>query len=281
MRLLPVSRSSLQLLLRLSSSPSSRFTLVHSLPNLARHAFYCRRNLAMLERVEKRVFSTAAEQQEELGLEEEMKEVTGVDEAATERDNDSDLESGLASEGDSDESANAKKQKATEDEDGEGGKGDDIDVMPPSTVPFTMTIADVLSNPIYLYSLDPKKHACVVCPGPKKLFKTQERINVHLQSSGHNRRLRRFVEAAGQPGVDQNVDPRAIVTRAYVAPPPSLKHQKIAAIRAANKEKKLRQLQEKKKYRAEKQQRLILEAAERGEEIKPKAQKKKKKKKQK
>ncbi|KZT22050.1 hypothetical protein NEOLEDRAFT_1244201 [Neolentinus lepideus HHB14362 ss-1] len=220
----------------------------------------------MFKRVEKRI--KKAEQDDELGLDDEVKEALGLNTVDTDSDeSDSDSESELASE----ESANTKKRKRAEDDDGEqdddneqdddeeNEQGEDESESDeeddPNAVPFSMSIVDALSNPTYIQSLDPEIQACIVCPG--KLLKHPKMIEVHVASGVHTRRFRRLVEAASQPGVDMNGDPRTLVSTAPLRRPVSAKSkraEKRTARLVAIEEKRRRQKEAKRKALKRKEQ---------------------------
>ncbi|TFK49966.1 hypothetical protein OE88DRAFT_1661429 [Heliocybe sulcata] len=232
----------------------------------------------MFKRVEKRI--KKAEQEEELGLDEEMKAALGLNNVDTDSDeSDSDSASGSGSEADSgdDDGGNTRKRKRAEDDDGEDQDSEDEegeeeedesadeedgDDVPPNTVPFSMTIADALSNPTYIQVVDPEIQACIVCPG--KLLKNQKMTDVHLASGGHKRRFRRFVEAASKDGIDKNGDPRTIVSSKPLPPPIPAKSQRAEKRRArlaAIEEKRRRQRDARRKAKAQKEQKRKAETA--------------------
>ncbi|KAH7884411.1 hypothetical protein F5I97DRAFT_1450679 [Phlebopus sp. FC_14] len=130
----------------------------------------------MFKRVEKK--RKKREEEEELGLDDDMKEIMGL--------NDSD----------SDESdSGSESDRRTSDEEhvhpGDQGDGDEeeagseeIDEQPP------MPVHEALKNPIYLISLDPTIYGCILCKG--KLLKNAEMAVVHKDATAHKRRLERF-----------------------------------------------------------------------------------------
>ncbi|KAF8843723.1 hypothetical protein BDN67DRAFT_963897 [Paxillus ammoniavirescens] len=128
------------------------------------------------------------EEEEDLGLDEDMKEIMGLhDTDSDESDSDSD------SEGDSEDSSpdgvNAdggmemgmvggdKDDEMTSEEEG-------IDEEPP------MSVAEALKNPVYLISLDPTVHGCMLCRG--KLIKSAGMAAAHKNAIAHKRRFERF-----------------------------------------------------------------------------------------
>ncbi|KAI6108039.1 hypothetical protein F5141DRAFT_1120303 [Pisolithus sp. B1] len=100
----------------------------------------------MFKRVEKR--RKRRDEEERLGLDEETKEILGLNET------------------DSDESD-------TGSESGEDDRAGD-DLLSP------ISIEEALKNPVYLISLDPTVHGCILCKG--KIIKNAEMAVVHKGS---------------------------------------------------------------------------------------------------
>ncbi|KAJ7707462.1 hypothetical protein B0H17DRAFT_1325299 [Mycena rosella] len=135
----------------------------------------------MFKRVEKR--RRKQEEEEDLGLDEDMKEVLGI--------NDTDSEE---SDSDSDDSESEAEEDAGEGEaggdngEGEGedssDEGDDDAEEPP------ISVAEALRDPVYIVSLQPDVKACIVCPG--KVFKSADILTLHRASKAHERRWRQF-----------------------------------------------------------------------------------------
>jgi hypothetical protein len=117
----------------------------------------------MFKRVEKR--RRKKEEEEELGLDDDMKEVLGVqDTDSDESDSDSEeSDTGIEKAGESD--ANEE-----ENVDGESSDGKDIE----------LSVEDALEDPVYLVSLELDTKACIVCPG--KVLKHPKMIEVHKAS---------------------------------------------------------------------------------------------------
>jgi hypothetical protein len=121
----------------------------------------------MFKRVEKR--RRKKEEEEELGLDEDMKEVLGMqdtdsDESDSDSDSDSASDHGIGSD--------AGIEEATE-EDGDGGDSEAGN--------HEISVEDALEDPVYLVSLEPDRKACIVCPG--KLLKHSRMIEVHKTSN--------------------------------------------------------------------------------------------------
>jgi hypothetical protein len=145
----------------------------------------------MFKRVEKR--RRKKEEEEELGLDEDMKEVLGMqdtdsDESDSDSDSDSDSERGLdigneddgGDVGDSEEEgAEISADEGDEDAEENGAKTPELSVQ------------DALDDPIYLVSLEPDIKACIACP--TKLLKHPKMIEVHKASNVCTSRLKLFV----------------------------------------------------------------------------------------
>lgn len=143
----------------------------------------------MFKRVEKR--RRRKEEEEELGLDEGMKEVLGMqdtdsDESDSDSDSDSDSEKGF----DAGTEAGDEEDDGSEEE-GEGGEGKEMGGS-------ELSVEDALEDPVYLKSLDPDIKACIVCPG--KVLKHPKMIDVHKASSVctpqkilHSKQLSRFM----------------------------------------------------------------------------------------
>lgn len=125
----------------------------------------------MFKRVEKR--RRKKEEEEELGLDEDMKEVLGMqDTDSDESDSDSDSEQGFDTGNEED-----GEDKGTETRADEGDEDSDESV---ARTP-ELSVQDTLEDPIYLVSLEPDIKACIVCP--TKLLKHPKMIEVHKASS--------------------------------------------------------------------------------------------------
>ncbi|KZT40022.1 hypothetical protein SISSUDRAFT_1044813 [Sistotremastrum suecicum HHB10207 ss-3] len=158
----------------------------------------------MFKRVRKRQQRKAKE--EELGLDDEAKEVLGLndtdsDESDSSSGKDSDPESGSEAE-DSNElpKQDTKASGSSEvDEEENSGSDDESDEDEPLPGHF-VSISTALDNPIY--ELTTTVSSCVTCPGV--LLKNPRMIQVHITSNNHTRRAKRFVRTvqANLKGVD-------------------------------------------------------------------------------
>ncbi|PPQ95738.1 hypothetical protein CVT26_015864 [Gymnopilus dilepis] len=121
----------------------------------------------MFKRVEKR--RRKKQEEEELGLDEDMKEVLGIqetdsEESASDTDSDSEGEDGFAL-GEEDEELEgadlgAEEEAGSEEEDDEQGEDEDPNI----------SVGQALDEPIYVVSVLPDIRSCIVCPG--KLLKS-------------------------------------------------------------------------------------------------------------
>lgn len=132
----------------------------------------------MFKRVQKR--RQKKEEEEELGLDEDMKEVLGIqDTDSEESDSDSDDESSLGNhseeELDHSEDEEAGQEELGSDAENGADSEDDSSQEPP------MSVKEAIHDPIYLVSLEPDVSKCVVCPG--KLLKGSKMIQLHRTSN--------------------------------------------------------------------------------------------------
>lgn len=124
----------------------------------------------MFKRVEKR--RKKKEEEEELGLDEDMKEVLGMQDTDSD-ESDSDSDPSLTDQGAEDstgelpEAENEGEDQSEEDDDKEEGP--------------TVTVQEALQDPVYLVSIQPDVKACIVCPG--KLLKGARMVQLHRKSN--------------------------------------------------------------------------------------------------
>lgn len=121
----------------------------------------------MFKRVEKRRRKKVEE--EELGLDEDMKEILGI------HDTDSD-----ESDSDSDQSYAGDVENVQEDLSDRGGFAEDLESDHDEDEEHIITVQEALRDPIYLVSLQPEVKACIVCPG--KLLKGVKMVELHRTS---------------------------------------------------------------------------------------------------
>ena len=132
----------------------------------------------MFKRVEKR--RRKKQEEEELGLDEDMKEVLGIqetdsEESASDTDSDSEGEDGFAL-GEEDEGLEgadlgAEEEAGSEEEDDEQGEDEDPNI----------SVGQALDEPIYVVSVLPDIKSCIVCPG--KLLKSAKMVQLHRTSN--------------------------------------------------------------------------------------------------
>ncbi|KAG2138307.1 hypothetical protein DEU56DRAFT_340082 [Suillus clintonianus] len=140
----------------------------------------------MFKRVEKK--RKKLEEEEELGIDEDMKEFMGFN------DTDSD-ESASDSDSSSDGHSDADPLQSDEEDLEQAGDGnenedemDDDDASDGEEPPILLS--EALRDPIYVVSLDPDVRACILCKG--KVIKGTQMSTVHKASTAHNRRFERF-----------------------------------------------------------------------------------------
>ncbi|KIJ66923.1 hypothetical protein HYDPIDRAFT_108891 [Hydnomerulius pinastri MD-312] len=160
----------------------------------------------MFKRVEKK--RKKREEEEELGLDEDMKEVMGLNDTDTdESDSDSDSESNANSGESGQENSEAGMGQAGEGDEEDGSASEeDVEEEPP------MSVAEALKNPLYLISLDPTIHGCILCKG--KAIKHAEMAAVHKNATAHKRRFERFKALALK--ADQEGDAWDVVKEAQL-----------------------------------------------------------------
>ncbi|KAF9223731.1 hypothetical protein BS17DRAFT_115342 [Gyrodon lividus] len=131
--------------------------------------------------------------------EEDMKEIMGLQDTDSDESN-SESESGDWEHSDQDgvdaNIGSEEDKEAREMDDEMTSEEEDIDEEPP------MSVAEALKNPIYLISLDPTVHACILCKG--KLIKSEGMAVAHRNAIAHKRRFERFKVLAIK--VDQGND---------------------------------------------------------------------------
>ncbi|KIY64997.1 hypothetical protein CYLTODRAFT_445638 [Cylindrobasidium torrendii FP15055 ss-10] len=153
----------------------------------------------MFKRIDRRLKRKA--EQEELGIDGDLKEQLGLvtDSDESESDSDSDGEGqGESSDADNDVDAAGSDNEGIEEEDGEeqdsdseeeddGGSSEDENTLDRS-------VAEVLENPLFLASEDPPTTLCSVCPG--KILTTVQAVETHSLSKHHIRRYTQFAQRA-------------------------------------------------------------------------------------
>jgi len=192
-----------------------------------------RSTIVMFKRVERKL--KKKQKEEELGIDEDMKEVLGIhdtdsDESDSESESSSSSSSDENSDGDKDRVQRTnhslekkRKRGAFESEDDEKVV-DESDEDAGSTDPedgnedeededwgdededdddaVDMSVEEALHNPLYIVSIQPDIRACILCPG--KLLKTPKVVEVHEASQAHRRRSKRFKELADGTDPEDN-----------------------------------------------------------------------------
>ncbi|CAE7213895.1 unnamed protein product [Rhizoctonia solani] len=183
----------------------------------------------MYKRINKRI--RKKEEEEALGLDDETKEMLGLPETDSDESDSSDEEQSNSGLGGSDVEGKVKPGRAqrregsgqisyddesgaeslsememggSEEDEGEiVASADEDEDEPP------MTISDALKNPLYSIQQGSEIQGCILCPG--KELKHTKMASVHVESSSHIRRLRRFTALAARVGNEED-DPRLLVT---------------------------------------------------------------------
>jgi len=138
----------------------------------------------MFKRVEKR--RRKKEEEEKLGLDEDMKEILGIQETDSEESaSDSDDSDGGSSDGGEDmEKDDVGEDEGDEDEEGESEDEDDGNEEEDPNI----TVAQALKDPLYVVSILPEVKACIICPG--KLLKGVKMVQTHRDSNARRIPLR-------------------------------------------------------------------------------------------
>ncbi|KAI0319205.1 hypothetical protein OF83DRAFT_1170405 [Amylostereum chailletii] len=227
----------------------------------------------MFKRVDRRL--RRKEEEEQLGINEEMKEVMGLNdtdssESESESDSSTDSDSGVGS--GSGEQSNSDtpvggsilkkalgkslKRKRVQVEDAEETDQESADEEPSSEEVEEgeededegVSIASALREPIHVVSLDPDIRACVFCPG--KSLKNPRMIEVHESSKHHQRRLKRAQELS--MGLDPEEDIRTVLSQLGDEKSPSVAPQTESKRAAKRKAKQAAIKQKKEKEKAKK-----------------------------
>ncbi|KAI0749437.1 hypothetical protein C8Q80DRAFT_1162032 [Daedaleopsis nitida] len=188
----------------------------------------------MFKRIEKKI--RKKEKEEELGLDEDMKEMLGMNadtdsdesDSSSDSENDENDEEGMgldASDGEEESDAGAEDDEEGDEHEGDEEQvlesepeSDDEDEEPP------MSVSEALQNPLYVVSLEPEVRACIVCPG--KLLKNPVMIDVHMKSGAHTRRYTHLRESAMD--VDADTDVRELVRARQAGKPSEASEDKLS-----------------------------------------------------
>ena len=128
----------------------------------------------MFKRVDKR--RRKKEEEEKLGLDEEVKEILGI------QDTDSEESESDSDEGEEEEEEEEEESVADDEEMnfGEEDEDDDEDEDEEDKDP-SITVSQALKDPLYIVSVLPDIKACIVCPG--KLLKSIKMAQLHRTSN--------------------------------------------------------------------------------------------------
>ncbi|CUA68534.1 hypothetical protein RSOLAG22IIIB_03572 [Rhizoctonia solani] len=180
----------------------------------------------MYKRINKRI--KKKEEEEALGLDGETKEMLGMPETDSDESDSSDED---PSDGGSEESDGEGKAKSGttgrrrnpkvifegadsdiaslsgvemegSEEDEEEAGDDEGEDQPP------MSISEALNNPLYSIGKGSETQGCILCPG--KELKHAKMASIHVESSSHLRRMKRFTALVTRVG-DEEEDPRLLV----------------------------------------------------------------------
>ena len=122
----------------------------------------------MFKRVDKR--RRKKEEEEKLGLDEEMKEILGI------QDTDSEESVSDSDDGEEEEEEEEEESVADDEEMNSGEEDEDDEEEDPS-----ITVGQALKDPLYIVSVLPDVKACIVCPG--KLLKSLRMVQLHRTSN--------------------------------------------------------------------------------------------------
>jgi hypothetical protein len=126
----------------------------------------------MFKRVDKR--RRKKEEEEKLGLDEEVKEILGM------QDTDSE-ESVSDSDSDEDEEEEEEVESVADNEEMILGEEDEDDEEGEQEEDPSITVSQALKDPLYIVSVLPDIKACIVCPG--KLLKSTKMVQLHRTSN--------------------------------------------------------------------------------------------------
>ncbi|KAH0585241.1 hypothetical protein H2248_008485 [Termitomyces sp. 'cryptogamus'] len=142
----------------------------------------------MFKRVQKR--RRKREEEEELGLDEDMKQVLGI--------NDTDSEESAS---DSDDSGSDGAESSSNEKDQDLDEQDRLfdqfqfqeESEEEAEIPV-ISVREALRDPVYIISLEPSVKGCIVCPG--KILKGAKMVELHRASNAHQRRMKQFAALA-------------------------------------------------------------------------------------
>ncbi|KIY51981.1 hypothetical protein FISHEDRAFT_70218 [Fistulina hepatica ATCC 64428] len=198
------------------------------------------------------------QEEEELGLDDDMKEVLGM------HDTDSDESESDGDETDSNTAGASENEEVDVFEDGEASGGNanddeqnsDLDSADTdSNLRSGVSVKDALSNPIHDASDESESQCCLLCP--RKVLKGAEMVNLHLKSHAHTRRAKqitKLVEDHAKVTLEDDIydvialrDKAAAEAGKHMSTQEHVDHRKILRERAAAKKRIHGAREEKKK----------------------------------
>ncbi|EJU04982.1 hypothetical protein DACRYDRAFT_20551 [Dacryopinax primogenitus] len=143
----------------------------------------------MYKRVAKRI--ERHEREEKLGITEEEKEILGLQDTDTDESESSDSDEGSDKEDAEGFEVGSELDEMDErpQENGDDETDSDDDESLSDIVP-AVTVEQALKSPLYTFLGDTKTEGCFVCPG--KFLASRNASELHVKSSSHKRRFRRF-----------------------------------------------------------------------------------------
>ncbi|KAF9052455.1 hypothetical protein BDZ89DRAFT_1153835 [Hymenopellis radicata] len=133
----------------------------------------------MFKRVDRRLKRKA--EQEELGIDSELKEALGIPETDSDESESDD---------DSDDGDDGQDENQDDDANDEDDPADEQSSSDEADEDVDMTVKQVLVNPLHPSPSNPDITKCFICPG--KLLKNETMIQLHLKSKHHIRRVSQF-----------------------------------------------------------------------------------------
>lgn len=130
--------------------------------------------LDMFKRVEKR--QRKKEEEAELGLDEDMKQVLGMNDTDSEESaSDTDDSESNGAEGSGQEEVYDSDAEERVHEQDEGDESEDETSLP------VITVQEALRDPVYIISLEPNVKGCILCP--RKILKGAKMVELHRTSN--------------------------------------------------------------------------------------------------
>ncbi|TFK75172.1 hypothetical protein BDN72DRAFT_561700 [Pluteus cervinus] len=194
----------------------------------------------MFKRVQKR--QKKKEEEEELGLDEEMKEIMGLQDTDSEESSSDSGNEGEEAQEDRQDEEDEEALPNFAEEGGESDEGEDFETD-------SITVPEAVKDPVYVVSVQPAVRACIICPG--KVLKDEKMVKVHLSSNAHTRRFKQFEKLA--KGAHPGQSAAMLVRTAFQEKPAAAMQSDGGSKRAAKQQARLAKFQamrEKKKAKA-------------------------------